>query len=156
MCDGCCALEKECNDLHVKWIQACAQRDEYNQRATAASNVTRIAKQAITDSRNMHNNTLVNHKKTTKVLRKEIGTLQRQVNDMKNDLMIMFARSDTQEEQIQIKDGQVAFMRCLVNVMADEMEKLGISVTYEELVQRVEEIGESKTRQMMKELQRKK
>lgn len=115
----------------------CERCGELYADVSAARNVARIAKQALGDERNRHSNEIRRLQRKEKQYEEQIAKLQKQVDEIKHDATIMFATLDSQEEQIRIKDGQIAFMKCLVDCIAEDVERAGINTTYEELVQRV-------------------
>jgi len=120
----------------------CERCSDLYSEVTSARAVARIAKQVMADERNRHINETRKIEKSAKKQTARIAQLEKTVETVKNDVMILSATVDSQEEQLQIKNGQISFLMCLVDRMADALDN-GYDVTYAELVNSVRETTEN-------------
>lgn len=142
------SLRKDNSNLRDELFWLREDNNELKENLGAARNVARIAKQALGDARRHHANDSSTWEKERRGLNNRICTLEASLEKVKEDASLMCAMIEgqdakliTKDEEIALKNGQIAFLTVLVDQMADAIDN-GRKITYQELVEETRAVAD--------------
>lgn len=142
------SLRKDNENLRDErfWLQEA--NNQLSEDLDGARTMARIAKQVLGDTRRQHVNSYKAWERERVQLNSQIQSIQTNLEKAKEDALLLCAMVDGQDtkliakdEEIALKNGQIAFLTVLVDRMADAIDN-GRKITYQELIEETRGVAE--------------